>query len=126
MGNTAFNWTPQGGEQTGQQDLLPRLRELEFQLANPKDVRSVGHAYRRLQIWIERHRYDVDLPQQLNSLERESQYPAWRRQALQEAYALFFEEAAKTGNALILNELPEPPTSKDLGWLPLPESLASS
>lgn len=105
------------------QELCGILKALEVQLENPTDFGVIGRTYRRLAEWTWEHQQDSDFPQVLELLAPEHMYPAWRRQALEEAYMLFFEDCAKQGNPRALDQLPEPPTSKEIGYRPLPEGL---
>lgn len=105
------------------QELCGILKALETQLENPTDFGVIGRTYRRLAEWTWEHRQDGDFLQVLEMLAPDHMYPAWRRQALEEAYMLFFEDCAKQGNPKALEQLPEPPTSKEIGYRPLPEGL---
>jgi len=105
------------------QELCNILKSLEGQLENPTDYGVIGRTYKRLAEWTWEHQQDSDFPDVLQLLAPESMYPAWRRQALEEAYMLFFEDCAKQGNPRALEQLPEPPTSKEIGYRPLPEAL---
>ncbi|CAE7446608.1 unnamed protein product [Symbiodinium natans] len=55
---------------------------------------------------------------------KEGGYPTWRRQAMEDAYRLLYDEAAASGSQA-LDRLPEPPTSEEIGFRPLPEALVS-
>jgi len=107
------------------QELKDVLSQLEAELANPTSASSVGAAYRHLSMWTRDHMWDEDLPDVLDLLKPAHMYPDWRRQALEEAYVLFYEDVAKQGVREILEELPEPPTSEELGYRTLPEGLVS-
>lgn len=107
------------------QELKEVLSRLEAELANPTSASSVGAAYRRLSTWTRDHMWDDDLVNVLDLLKPAHMYPDWRRQALEEAYVLFYEDVAKQGNREILEELPQPPTSEELGYRTLPEGLVS-
>lgn len=101
------------------------LQSLEEQLADPKSARAVGDAYRALFQWWQRNQWDSNLQQVLEVLASESMYPTWRRQALEEAYRLFYDEVALKGDQQTLAELPEPPTSEDIGFRQLSEALVA-
>lgn len=108
------------------------LATLEEQLAHPLVVASVGRAYRQViavaqAVAGDEHQHSPserpseDLlnwhpsPQTqeiLELLEDENMYPGWRREALEAAYTLFFEDVAASGNQTYLNQLPEPPVGK--------------
>jgi len=105
------------------QELCQILKSLEGLLEAANDFEMIGKTYRGLAEWTWEHSQDSDFGEVLASLAPESMYPAWRRQALEEAYMLFFEDCAKQGNPKALNELPEPPTSREIGYRPLPEAL---
>lgn len=105
------------------QELCGILKALEAQLEDPHDFVQIGRTYRGLSEWTWEHSQDSDFSEVLAMLAPESMYPAWRRQALEEAYMLFFEDCAKQGNPKALDHLPEPPTSKEIGYRPLPEAL---
>jgi hypothetical protein len=98
---------------------------LEQQLADPISVASVGQAYRQLHEWTKRHVWDKDLQEVLEWLKPDGIYPTWRRQALEEAYRLFYEDVAKEGDPEAISVLPEPPTSEEIGFRRLPEALVS-
>lgn len=106
-------------------ELREILAALESQLACPTDAVAVGSAYRQLGEWTWSHQWDEDLAEVLDLLNPESMYPPWRRQALEEAYMLFFEDVAKQGDRAALEVLPEPPTSEELGYRRMPEALVS-
>ncbi|CAL1133323.1 unnamed protein product [Cladocopium goreaui] len=121
------------GQQSSNQISETRIKALEIQqlyqqletsLAKPGRVLDVGDAYRQLLTWckeIRRPNNEV-LSGVLEVLSHEEGFPAWRRQALEEAYRIFYDEAAD----LALEELPklpEPPTSEDIGFRPLSEEL---
>eukprot|EP00747_Dinoflagellata_sp_TGD_P103748 gnl/TRDRNA2_/TRDRNA2_169065_c0_seq3.p1 gnl/TRDRNA2_/TRDRNA2_169065_c0~~gnl/TRDRNA2_/TRDRNA2_169065_c0_seq3.p1 ORF type:complete len:372 (-),score=59.73 gnl/TRDRNA2_/TRDRNA2_169065_c0_seq3:160-1224(-) len=74
-------------------DLRAILVALEVQLADPADMASVAHAYERLYQWTYAHQKDADLNKVLEALELDAMYPEWRRQALEEAYVLFYQDA---------------------------------
>eukprot|EP00913_Durusdinium_trenchii_P018845 g17708.t1 len=82
-------------------ELLNLYQQLEEALAKPSAVVDVGEAYRQILVWCRAH------PQCASE-----RYPAWRRQALEEAYRLFYDEAALWA-AADLERLPEPPTSEE-------------
>lgn len=105
------------------QELCSILKSLEGQLEDPNDFVLIGKTYRGLAEWTWEHSQDSDFADVLAQLAPESMYPAWRRQALEEAYMLFFEDCAKQGNPKALDNLPEPPTSREIGYRPLPEAL---
>lgn len=86
---------------------------------------NVGQAYRQLREWTKRHVWDKDLQEVLEWLKPDGIYPTWRRQALEEAYRLFYEDVAKEGEAEAIEVLPEPPTSEEIGFRRLPEALVS-
>lgn len=104
-------------------ELCGILRSLEGQLQDPNDFELIGRTYRGLAEWTWEHQQDSDFGEVLALLAPDSKYPAWRRQALEEAYMLFFEDCAKQGNPQALDYLPEPPTSREIGYRPLPEAL---
>lgn len=109
------------------------LENLEYQLAHPLVVASVGRAYRQVTAVAEAVAGDAyhksnpherpnddllnwnstpEMEELLDLLESENMYPCWRREALEAAYTLFFEDVAASGNASYLNQLPEPPVGK--------------
>lgn len=102
------------------------FRQLEDALANPKEVAAVGDTYRKLAAWNKDHRWDPDLQSVLEVLSQEHMCPMWRRQALEEAYRLFYDDVAIRGLEEALTQLPEPPTSEEIGFRRLPEALLSS
>eukprot|EP00747_Dinoflagellata_sp_TGD_P221005 gnl/TRDRNA2_/TRDRNA2_92914_c0_seq2.p1 gnl/TRDRNA2_/TRDRNA2_92914_c0~~gnl/TRDRNA2_/TRDRNA2_92914_c0_seq2.p1 ORF type:complete len:319 (+),score=35.89 gnl/TRDRNA2_/TRDRNA2_92914_c0_seq2:95-1051(+) len=109
------------------QQLQGILANLEVELANATDLAALGDAYRSFSNWAWVHRDDEDLDAIMRCLDSdESMYPAWRRQALEEAYILFYEESAKQRNKEALEHLPRPPTSAELGFRRLPLSLTAS
>lgn len=101
------------------------LRALEACLANPADIGALARAYTAMRARTKEAQESGQLPQLLRLLENEDGYPAWRRQALEEAYVLFFDDMAKTGDAAALRILPEPPTSEEMGFKAIPEHIAS-
>eukprot|EP00927_Polykrikos_kofoidii_P043197 TRINITY_DN37253_c0_g1_i1.p1 TRINITY_DN37253_c0_g1~~TRINITY_DN37253_c0_g1_i1.p1 ORF type:complete len:403 (+),score=45.21 TRINITY_DN37253_c0_g1_i1:130-1338(+) len=107
-------------------ELLEILTTLEGVLADASNLRSIGRAYRRLSDWSWTHQFDKGLDDMLKELECEAGYPAWRRQALEESYALFFDDVAQHVNSTEICELPEPPTSEATGFKPISHVLASS
>merc|ERR1712232_1155767 len=110
-------------------ELCDILRTLEAQLEDPKvssDFAKIGATYRNLAEWTGAHAQDRDFSSVLALLAPEEMYPAWRRQALEEAYMLFFDDCARQGNPKVLDKLPEPPTSKDIGYRELPEGLVDA
>lgn len=112
-----------GSTEDKAEDLCGILRSLEGQLEDPNDFELIGRTYRGLAEWTWEHQQDSDFGEVLALLAPEAKYPAWRRQALEEAYMLFFEDCAKQGNPKALDHLPEPPTSREIGYRPLPEAL---
>lgn len=120
LGPGEFN-AQRSGEKA--QELCSILKKLEHLLEEPNDYIKIGGTYRQLSEWTWEHSQDSDFGEVLALLAPESMYPAWRRQALEEAYMLFFEDCAKQGNPQALDNLPEPPTSKEIGYRPLPEAL---
>lgn len=102
------------------------LAHLEALLRQPRRVEDVVGAYRKLSDWTYAHQWDDDLEEVLQKLSTSHDYPPWRRQALEEAYLLFYEDRAQEGNAETLRVLPEPPTSLELGDRRLPEKLMNS
>ena len=107
-------------------ELLGILRDLEAQLADPRDIANVGRAYIRLSDWTRSRQTDEDLPQVLKLLSPETLYPPWRRQALEEAYLLFYDDCAKLGNGDILSTLCEPAFRTHEGPKVLPEAMLSA
>lgn len=103
------------------------LMELETALADPDTVVRVGKAYKDLYSWTLDHHNDGDLRFVLSWLGEAADYsyPAWRRQALEEAYRLFYDEIAKQGDPVALQQLREPPTSEEIGFRKLPEALVT-
>ncbi|CAK9042289.1 unnamed protein product [Durusdinium trenchii] len=102
-------------------ELLNLYQQLEEALAKPSAVVDVGEAYRQILVWCRAHPQCASV---LEILSTEERYPAWRRQALEEAYRLFYDEAALWA-AADLERLPEPPTSEEIGFRPLPETLVN-
>eukprot|EP00435_Cladocopium_sp_Y103_P005484 s3599_g1.t2 len=104
-------------------ELQQLYQQLETALAKPGALLDVGEAYQQLLTWCkELRKSDEVLSGILEILSQEEGFPAWRRQALEEAYRIFYDEAAE----LALEELPklpEPPTSEDIGFRPLSEAL---
>lgn len=107
-------------------ELCGLLRNLEKQMAEVRDFKVLGETYRRLSNWTWEHRTDGDLPKVLEFLAPESMFPAWRRQALEEAYMLLYEDMAKQGNVEAIEHLPEPPTSAERGDKKIPEGLLNT
>eukprot|EP00930_Biecheleria_cincta_P058801 TRINITY_DN4459_c0_g1_i5.p1 TRINITY_DN4459_c0_g1~~TRINITY_DN4459_c0_g1_i5.p1 ORF type:complete len:294 (+),score=44.12 TRINITY_DN4459_c0_g1_i5:31-882(+) len=134
-GDDGFARAACGSKQDGQLESNPvhqkvtelhgLFRQLEDALANPK-VAAVGDTYRKLAAWNKDHRWDPDLQSVLEVLSQEHMCPMWRRQALEEAYRLFYDDVAIRGLEEELAQLPEPPTSEDIGFRQLPEALLSS
>merc|ERR1719189_1839823 len=60
----------------------------------------------------------------LQLLDQETSYVPWRRQALEEAYRLFYDDVATSGSEQV-KALPEPPTSEEMGFRKLNEALAN-
>jgi len=116
---------PEAGAEAKAHELFDLLLTLEQQLADPSSVSSVGQAYRQLHEWTKRHVWDKDLQEVLEWLKPDGIYPTWKRQALEEAYRLFYEDVAKDGDAEAIAVLPEPPTSEEIGFRRLPEALVS-
>jgi len=116
---------PEVGAEAKAHELFDLLLTLEQQLADPISVANVGQAYRQLHEWTKRHVWDKDLQEVLEWLKPDGIYPTWRRQALEEAYRLFYEDVAKEGEAEAIAVLPEPPTSEEIGFRRLPEALVS-
>lgn len=108
-------------------ELLRFLEALERKLAaTPEvDVLGVGKAYADVVAWAGAHQWDNDLEGALQWLSQEGGYLPWRRQALEEAYRLFYEDVARSGSELV-QDLLEPPTSEEMGFRKLNESLANS
>eukprot|EP00931_Biecheleriopsis_adriatica_P077665 TRINITY_DN51185_c0_g1_i1.p1 TRINITY_DN51185_c0_g1~~TRINITY_DN51185_c0_g1_i1.p1 ORF type:complete len:287 (-),score=52.85 TRINITY_DN51185_c0_g1_i1:67-927(-) len=106
-------------------EILQLLRKLEDDLANPMSASAVGDTYRQLVRWYKAHQFDRDLQKILLMLSSEDMYPTWRRQALEEAYRLFYDEVANRGLEEAISQLPEPPTSEEIGFRQLPEALVS-
>jgi len=92
-------------------DLMALLRALEHRLSGrpAPDVEAIGNAYRVLCEWTRQHSEDCDLTQVLAYLEHEGMYPEWRRQALEDAYILLYEDVLRSGEKDALDKLPEPP-----------------
>ena len=111
-------------------ELVDALTNLEMRLGQPSDIPALASAYRQVRQCTSDLRNHGDEVQDINgvfeTLERDDAYPAWRRQALLEAYALFFDDVAKTGDPDALRQLPEPPTSEEMGFRPFPEWLANN
>eukprot|EP00439_Symbiodinium_sp_Y106_P081975 s349_g21.t1 len=106
-------------------EILGLYTQLEAALEKPTAPADVGQPYRQIVAWCKAHALDLDLEGVLEILaSEESGYPPWRRQALEEAYRLLYDEAASSGS-LALDRLPEPPTSEEIGFRPLPEALVS-
>ncbi|CAK0866533.1 unnamed protein product, partial [Prorocentrum cordatum] len=103
------------------EDLLRLLVELERLLADPRDLAALGRTYGDLREWTRLHQCDADLAQVLDMLH--GRFPAWRRQALEEAYRLFFDDVAR--ERAVTRDLPEPPTSEESGFRRLPDDLFS-
>jgi len=105
-------------------ELLTLYKQLEEVLSKPSfRVGSVGEAYRQILNWCKDNgRDDATITSILEILSHEERFPAWRRQALEEAYRIFYDEAAQAGLS-DLNELPEPPTSEEIGFRALSETL---
>lgn len=114
------------GTEIKAQELCRLLRSLEDQMASVKDFKRLGQTYRDLSDWTLHHSEDEDLPQVLQKLTPAHMYPAWRRQALEEAYMLLYEDMAQQGNKDAIENLPEPPTSAEIGFRKLPEGLLNS
>lgn len=108
-------------------ELLRLFEALERGLAaTPQvDVRSVGAAYADLAAWAGAHQWDKDMEGALQWLGEETVYLPWRRQALEEAYRLFYEDVASSGSEQVA-DLPEPPTSEEMGFRKLNEALANN
>lgn len=107
------------------EELFDSYVALEAQLADPQNVAVVGRAYARLSAWNKEHMWDNDLQEVLDWLKPEQMYPPWRRQALEEAYRLFYEEIMIDSTPEDVADLPEPPTSEEIGFRRLPEALVS-
>jgi len=108
------------------QELLGLLRNLEKQMADVRNFKDLGDTYRHLSNWTLDHHADTDLPKVLELLAPEGMFPAWRRQALEEAYMLLYEDMAKQGNVEAIECLPEPPTSEERGDKKIPEGLLNT
>lgn len=104
-------------------ELVGILRCLEGHLAESSRADAVGAAYRGLLDWTRVHQWDDDLEVVLGHLQPEGMYPPWRRQALEEAYMMYYEDCARNGDARVLEQLPEPPTSKERGGRAVPEGM---
>ncbi|CAJ1335221.1 unnamed protein product [Effrenium voratum] len=104
-------------------ELLNLYKELEESLALG-ELRPVAEAYRQILSWC-RARRDRDLQSVLELLGTEERCPAWRRQALEDAFRLFYDEAAALG-VEGLAQLKEPPTSEEIGFRQLPEALVDA
>jgi len=80
-------------------DLCALLRGLEMHLATPCEsteaVAATGRAYRELYTWTIDHKNDPDLPEVLSTVERLGMYPEQRRQALKDAYTLFYQDVRR-------------------------------
>jgi len=107
------------------QELFDRLVGLEAELADPQHLEMVGRAYARLSAWSKEHMWDADLGEVLEQLQITPEYPPWRRQALEEAYRLFYDEMVQFGDRQLMADLPEPPTSEEIGFRRLPEAIVS-
>lgn len=112
-GAAGFEASRSSGGSSGRRadDLRAILRALEVRLASPKDVAAVGEAYYELYRWTNQHQADADLAEVLERLEPEAMYPEWRRQALEDAYVLFYEDVKRLGGNRALEQLPPPPIS---------------
>eukprot|EP00418_Pyrodinium_bahamense_P060181 CAMPEP_0179187152 /NCGR_PEP_ID=MMETSP0796-20121207/92857_1 /TAXON_ID=73915 /ORGANISM="Pyrodinium bahamense, Strain pbaha01" /LENGTH=204 /DNA_ID=CAMNT_0020891203 /DNA_START=161 /DNA_END=772 /DNA_ORIENTATION=+ len=106
-------------------ELFDLLVALEAQLADPQSIALVGRTYVRLTAWTKEHLWDTDLQEVLEWLQPDPIYPTWRRQALEEAYRLFYDDVAREGDAEAISHLPEPPTSEEIGFRRLPEALVT-
>lgn len=114
-------------------------KNLEARIACPHDLNMAGKAYKDLLEWSNRHgvedldwasRFPVnataELQEVLDVLEFEPMYPAWRRQALDEAYMLLFEDIAKQGDRIALEQLPEPHIPESKGYRTLNDNLVTA
>lgn len=110
------------------------LKNMEARIANPSDLNAVGNMYSKLLKWSEehdlqgldwtaRHVANHEVQEILEMLEYEPMYPAWRRQALDEAYALLFDDIAKQGDRSAVEALPEPYIPQEVGYRILNEHL---
>lgn len=113
------------------------LKNFEARIANPNDLEMVGNAYRSILDWSKEHdlefldwacRYPKNpiVLEVFDSLEPDPMYPAWRRQALDEAYMLLFEDIAKQGDPIALDVLPEPHIPQETGYRTLPSPLVKA
>lgn len=103
------------------------LKNFEARIANPNDIEMVGRAYRTVLDWAKEHdleyldwtcRYPQNpvVSEVFEELEADSMYPAWRRQALEEAYMLLYEDVAKQGDPAAVEALPEPHIPQETGY----------
>jgi len=98
---------------------------LEQALAAQNNVKQVGLVYMYLQQWQRDHEWDDDLQGVLDFLASSFfDHPGWRRQALEESYRLLYDEVARSGSNSI-RDLPEPPTSEEIGFRRLNEALVT-
>jgi len=96
------------------EDLRVLLVSLEYALGlSPSKIPQVGAAYDALSRWTIAHKDNEDLDAVLDGLEHKNMYPAWRRQALEETYVLFYEDIERAGGQDALQQLPPPPVSYD-------------
>lgn len=113
------------------------LKNMEARIANPSDLNAVGNMYSRLLEWSRehdlkgldwtaRHVANREVQEILELLEYDPMYPAWRRQALDEAYALLFDDIAKQGDRLAVEALPEPYIPEETGYRILNEHLVQT
>jgi len=110
------------------------LKNFEARIANPSDLDMVGDAYRSVLKWAKTHdlefldwtcRYPSNpvVLEVFDQLEHEAMYPTWRRQALDEAYMLLYEDIAKQGDRNAVEALPEPHIPQETGYRTLPSPL---
>mmetsp|Transcript_16176 Transcript_16176/g.41623 ORF Transcript_16176/g.41623 Transcript_16176/m.41623 type:complete len:245 (-) Transcript_16176:115-849(-) len=99
--------------------------ELERCLAVPDNVKPVGKVYTSLLAWQRAHEWDSDLGGVLEFVASSLfDYPSWKRQAMEECYRLFYDDVARQGTSAV-EQLPEPPTSEEIGFRTLNEALLS-
>jgi hypothetical protein len=110
------------------------LKNFEARIANPSDLEMLGTSYQSILDWARGHdleyldwacRYPANpvVLEVFDLLEHDAMYPAWRRQALDEAYMLLYEDLAKQGDPMAIESLPEPHIPQETGYRTLPSPL---